>query len=312
MGMQAAKKQGHRPSGSPAGSGGQFDEVRRDAVDIDLAQPQPFSREHILANVDRWQTDEGYEELVGLVDQARALVEQLKEDAETNLPSMRAFSAWYDTPQRKHLDNAEHTLRSIERARSQNALADLARSASYPPDVASALEKEAKTRPTRQRVQDSNGNWRETTVLGSVTVTEPFRVRQQYETAAWFRDHEVKPGTYPVWLTGDRIGVGYDTTVVDEDFTPLLHGVPNGRSRKDGIGTSDRFGQNVEVHTMPGVYAPGIRVFGGHLALRQGVDLRRKPVAGVSGLSLLTKVDMPDDVERLPDAPNEFRKRWYG
>lgn len=35
-------------------------------------------------------------------------------------------------------------------------------------------------------------------IVGHIVVTEPVVKRESFEVAAWFRDHELKPGTYPV------------------------------------------------------------------------------------------------------------------
>ena len=45
--------------------------------------------------------------------------------------------------------------------------------------------------------------------IGTLTVTSPFTQMQSYETAAWYTEHEVQVGTYPVYyvISDGRAGV---------------------------------------------------------------------------------------------------------
>lgn len=302
-----------RPSGAPASTGGQFAPDVRAQTDLDLRGPgSRWSEENVLANADHWMTDAGHSELVILVAAADAARPGPAEAG--SLTS--GHSKWWDSPVRKEASAAEGTLRSIEKARAEDTLAADIRASVFPETVTAALTTEAQRPPTRQSVEDSNGNWNAATVIGSVVVTEPFEGTQHYETAAWYTKHQIQPGTYEVRLD-DRgiVRVGYDTVITDEYFPTLLGGVPLRGGQPDGkpnVGKPGNHHISAYEFSLPGAYAPGLPQFGGALVLRRGVTVQRRPCADSYGLSFLTKLDLPADVEVLPNVENESRRRWYG
>jgi hypothetical protein len=73
-------------------------------------------------------------------------------------------------------------------------------------------------------------------VVGTLTVQE-VTLRQHYETAAWFRDHKVKPGEYPVFAKPNgsynqlMYGVVLDTVITAACFQSLFGGVGYGEDK---------------------------------------------------------------------------------
>lgn len=306
-----------RPSGAPGSTGGQFAPDVRAQTDLDLRGPSStWSEENILANVDYWMTDAGHAELVTLVAEAKAAADASRTGVPEGGGRASDHLKWWNSAVRKEASDAEGTLRSIEKARAEDTLAADIRASVFPETVTSALTTEAQRPPTRQSVEDSNGNWNTATVIGSVVVTEPFEGTQHYETAAWYTKHQIQPGTYEVRLD-DRgmVRVGYDTVITDEFFPTLLGGVPLRGGQPDAkpnVGKAGSHHVSAYEFSLPGAYAPGLPQFGGALVLRRGVTVQRQPRTGVSGLLFLTKLKLPADVEVLPNIENEFRRRWYG
>lgn len=266
--------------------------------------------EEVRAAVPYWTTAAGFSRLVEERDAARAAVDALRAEGGAT------FSRWYDTSQRKQADRLDSFVRTVEKIRTEDAVAE-SRWGDYsggrlPTDVETFVDAEHRLRPQSQSVQDSNGNWHTSTVIGSVRVDRPFTATRTFETAAWSETMQVQPGVYPIRPDQDHmVQVGYDATVTDQNFPPLLGGVPVGPSRKDGVGQSTRHHVSAYEFTLPGAYGPGGEGFGGAVALRDGVSLTRNIVVSDRGMSALTRVELPDDVEQLPNVPNEFRSRLY-
>lgn len=141
--------------------------------------------------------------------------------------------------------------------------------------TAKALAEEQDKIPENRSVQDYNGYWHGSTVIGVIAVDEPFeRVDAKGEVAAWSTTHQVKPGIYPVSKTdtGDLTWT-YDTTITDEYKPPLLGGVPMGPGRKDDVGKDGRLGGRTYTFSAPSAYTPGTKFGGGSLVLRKGVSM---------------------------------------
>lgn len=74
-------------------------------------------------------------------------------------------------------------------------------------------------------------------VVGTLTVPNNVTLHQSYETAAWFRDHKVKPGVYPVFAKPNghydqlMYGVILDTVITAACFQSLFGGVGYGEDR---------------------------------------------------------------------------------
>lgn len=90
------------------------------------------------------------------------------------------------------------------------------------------------------------------TLLGHLIIPATFKHRELFEFAAWFRDHEITPGSYPVYL--QRMGsygvpvylVEVPTTVVDANFRSHFGGVGYGEDtagqKEIGTASTMRFG----------------------------------------------------------------------
>lgn len=179
--------------------------------------------------------------------------------------------------------------------------------------TAQALADERDKPAERIRVEDSNGNWHSSTIIGVVAVDEPFtKVDNSFETAAWSRTHEVQPGIYPVHLTdrGD-LTYGYDTVVTDENFPALFGGVPIGGAPdpKDGVGKPGHVSGQMYAFSAPSAHTPGMRFAGGSLVLRKDVEVGHDiAVRDGQVSSVLTRFKVDNAVDTEPQY-NEYRRR---
>lgn len=177
------------------------------------------------------------------------------------------------------LRNTERTFRSARAVRSaQEAARDRSkevRDGHVGDQTAKALADEPTNPAQNVAVEDYNGTWHRSTIIGAIAVDEPFtEVDNSYETAAWSTTHEVQPGIYPVHLTdkGD-LSYSFDTTVTNQHMPPLFGGVPMGEGPKDKVGKGSQTHHHSYAFQAPMAYTPGVRFGGGSLVLRQGVDL---------------------------------------
>jgi hypothetical protein len=88
------------------------------------------------------------------------------------------------------------------------------------------------------------------TQIGVLKVTVPFTQMQNYETAAWYTEHEIQPGTYPVYYSasGGRAGllVKLNTKVKSCYLGTLYGGVAVGKDTygQSRVGKSDTLSQS--------------------------------------------------------------------
>lgn len=117
-------------------------------------------------------------------------------------------------------------------------------------------------------------------VIGYVAVNEPFDQTEHFETAAWYQDHTVTPGVYPV-LANFRDGgdspddayVRYDTTKGRSNFQALAGGVSIGQAydNQSTSGQSGTVDRSMYGYNLPS--ADGATGFGGNVFYCSEVDL---------------------------------------
>lgn len=175
------------------------------------------------------------------------------------------------------------------------------------PTLAAALDEEPQRTPTVQPVQDRGGHWRQGVhpQVGVVAVDQAHTVVDAAgQVAAWNTTHEVRPGTYPLYLddTGSLVWT-FNTVVVDEHRPSLFAGVPFAPGPKDAVGKPGTLYRHCYVFAAPQVYVPGVPFFGGQLVLRRGVHLTVQPAGRPDGRWSVPARLTVDDVERLPAVP---------
>lgn len=89
------------------------------------------------------------------------------------------------------------------------------------------------TYPREQEIAGSDYVWPGTKLAGTLRVKAAFMIRETYEVAAWFRDHAVYPGEYPVYAKPNEQGqlthyVSLHTVITDACLQSLFGGIGYG------------------------------------------------------------------------------------
>lgn len=138
-------------------------------------------------------------------------------------------------------------------------------------------------------------------LVGHVTVSEPFESTELFEFAAWWRKHQIRPGTYavhgevqfhPTRIT--RLSVRFDTVVLDEYFASHFGGVPvGGDPCKRDVGKESTLSESCYDYDLsPEIIMHGQgEKFGGHFAF----------VPGAYGVARSTYIGRWEGRDGVPD-----------
>lgn len=117
-------------------------------------------------------------------------------------------------------------------------------------------------------------------VIGYVAVEESFNQTEHFETAAWYQDHTVTPGVYPVVARfgyGDTrpsdVSVRYDTVKGRSNFQSLAGGVAigEGYDNESTVGQTGTVSRQEYGYELPS--ADGASGFGGNVFYCPEVDI---------------------------------------
>lgn len=221
-------------------------------------------------------------------------------------------TAWLDSDEYKTLSRMKSSQAAADKVREAQDAARVRHQKVQRGEVgaltAQALAEEQGKPAENRSVQDYNGSWHTSQVIGVVAVDEPFtRVDASGEVAAWSTTHEVKPGIYPVHLT-DRGNLTwrYDTTITDEHFPPLYGGVAIGPGSKDHVGQAGRLSSQSYAFAAPSAYTPGTEFGGGSLVLRKGVSVGYEVTGHDGRTNALTRFTVNDPVDTEPRRNERF------
>lgn len=106
-------------------------------------------------------------------------------------------------------------------------------------------------------------------VLGTVTVAEPYERTRTYETAAWWTQLLVTPGTYELTTNGYWAIVRLDATIIDGYMPAMFGGVAmtSGKPRPGEIGTTTTEGVSTYLYNLAALVAGGEPFAGGTVEL---------------------------------------------
>lgn len=229
-------------------------------------------------------------------------------------------TGWLSSDEQRTLSAMESTRRSAQKVREAQDAArkrhQEVQSGQVGEQTAQALAAEQDKPVENVAVQDYNGSWHRSQVIGVVAVDESFsHTDASGEVAAWSTTHQVKPGIYPVSLTerGD-LTWSYDTTITDEHHPALFGGVPIGGAPdpKPDVGKSGRLHQQAYAFAAPPAYTPGIEYGGGSLVLRKGVKVSYQSMSRTPdgshepSTSALTRFTVTDAVNTEPQRNPRF------
>lgn len=176
-------------------------------------------------------------------------------------------------------------LRSLDRALRDIAAAE-AVAASVVVDNADEAIAEAASRAAEGSVAGTSG-----TVIGYVAITDSFEFTDaSYECAAWYQNHTVHPGAYPLVMSRDRLLVTYDTVLGHSDFGSRVGGVPLGGKHgiDENMGEPGTYTASTYTFNFPKVYVPGVPYGRGRVFLCPGVSIAETrfshPLSGIPGV----------------------------